>query len=97
MRSGLIVLSLVVAAAFAPYMLRSGIYLDDQGFLLALHGAGWDAFLNYFLSYVPGRNIQIAYWWALINGTGASAFWMHACGLLITWATAAPVQANITA
>jgi hypothetical protein len=97
MRSGLVVLSLLLMIAFAPYVLRAGFYLDDLGFLLSLGGAGWESFKAQFLSYVPGRNIQIAYWWLLINGTGTSAFLMHLVGLAIIWATSALTYAVVFA
>ena len=68
----------VAVLIFAPTALLCGIYLDDYSFLRMLEGAPASGLWNEFLNYVPGRNLHIPLFYALIRLTGGSVAGMHA-------------------
>lgn len=79
--------ALVVAAALLgvmPFLLTApacGLYLDDYSFLRMLEGISPGGLWLAFLHYVPGRNLHIPFFYALLELTGRSVPAMHAVGL----------------
>ncbi|MBI4061160.1 MAG: hypothetical protein HY403_06995 [Elusimicrobia bacterium] len=78
---------LLAAAALlgaAPFLLTAplcGLYLDDYSFLRLLEGAAPSELWTAFLRYVPGRNLHIPFFYALLELTGRSVFAMHLVGV----------------
>ena len=75
-RSALSVAALATAL-YLPTAIFCGLYLDDYGFLRTLEGISPLGLWRTFLHYVPGRNLHIAFFYALIRLTGGSVPLMH--------------------
>lgn len=74
----------VALLAAAPFMLTApfaGLHLDDYSFLAMLQGASPGAVWTEFIRYVPGRNMHILFFDALLRATGGSAPAMHLVGV----------------
>lgn len=72
------------ALGAAPFLLTvpfCGLYLDDYSFLLMLEGIGLRELWTAFVQYVPGRNLHIPFFYALLEATGSSVAAMHIGGL----------------
>jgi len=76
----LLIVVAIVLATFAPG-LWSGFYMDDHSFLMTVRQPAAEVW-DYFLHYVPGRNLQIFFFWILAGITNQSALWLHRIILL---------------
>lgn len=73
--------ALLGAAPFLPTVPFCGLYLDDYSFLRMLEGVSPGELWIAFLRYVPGRNLHIPFFYALLELTGRSVLAMHLAGL----------------
>lgn len=72
------------ALGAAPFLLTvpfCGLYLDDYSFLLMLEGISPRQLWTAFIQYVPGRNLHIPFFYALLELTGHSVPAMHLASL----------------
>ena len=69
------------AAPFFATVPFCGLYLDDYSFLRMLEGSSAAELWTSFIHYVPGRNLHIPFFYALIELTGRSVSAMHLVGL----------------
>lgn len=79
----------LAALIFLPTALFCGLYLDDYSFLRMLEGATGYELWRHFIEYVPGRNLHIPFFYALIRLTGGSVPGMHAISIAFDAANAA--------
>jgi hypothetical protein len=88
---GALIVAALAAALFLPTAVQCGLYLDDHAFVRMLESVSWSQVWTAFVRYVPGRNLHVLWFVALLRLTGGRVWAMHAVSTAFDCADAALV------